>query len=179
MKDNINTIFLRSLLYVSWLTSIYTSMFCRNFLKSSRLPVKASGLLSRGSGFGFCLGDGSGVNLVIAFSVLGSGWLLSSRSTLWVARTFVTTSNYMMYQACTRVWYWERYYSRQSLFKVQRRSQRSISQSLVSVTKNVSCKRDIVLVSLRMSLVEKSNQVLATEHDRIYQFIYVRYESKR
>jgi hypothetical protein len=32
---------------------------------------------------------------------------------------------------------------------------------------------------LRMSYPDKSNQVLATEHDCIYWFIYVRYESKR
>jgi hypothetical protein len=35
MKDNTNAIFLKSLLYVSWLTSMYTSTFCRNFLKLS------------------------------------------------------------------------------------------------------------------------------------------------
>jgi hypothetical protein len=33
---------------------------------------------------------------------------------LWVARTFVMTSNYVLYQACARVWYWARYNSQQS-----------------------------------------------------------------
>jgi hypothetical protein len=45
MKDNTNAIFLKSLLYVSWLTSMYTSMFCRNSLNPSQLPLKALGLL--------------------------------------------------------------------------------------------------------------------------------------
>jgi hypothetical protein len=56
------------------------------------------------SGFGFHSGDGSGVDsvpgaenlnsllLVVVVSV-SVGRLLSSRSTLWVARTFVTTLN--------------------------------------------------------------------------------------
>jgi hypothetical protein len=44
------------------------------------------------------------------------------------------------------------------------RSQRSISQSSVSITKNASCDRGIVLASLRMSLAVKSNQVLAKEY---------------
>jgi hypothetical protein len=45
-----------------------------------------------------------------------------------------------------------------------RRSQRSISQSLMSFMKNATCKSDIVLVSLRMSYPGKSNQVLAKEY---------------
>jgi hypothetical protein len=45
IKDNINAIFLKLLLYISWLTSMYTSTFCKNSLKLSQLPLKALGLL--------------------------------------------------------------------------------------------------------------------------------------
>jgi hypothetical protein len=45
-----------------------------------------------------------------------------------------------------------------------RHFQRSISQSSISFTKSATCESGIVLVSLRMSYPDKSNQVLAKEY---------------